>query len=366
MELAELSNDELIALEEKLDLEIASADLRQKAVKVSMNSLYGVVGNGYFRFFDVDNAEAVTITGQLIIQYISRELDKYLNELFGTTNYEYVIYCDTDSVYVRLEEFVNKYFAGKPPEFITKKVDKLCKDKIEKAIERICEEIVSKVLNGVQGHLSMKREAIGDKGIWTAKKRYLVNVRDMEGVVYAEPKIKYIGVALATATTPKFCRDRMLEAIKILMKGDQDKLIEYIEEQRLEFNKLAPEDIASPRTCNGIEKYSDASTVFKPRCPFHTKGAIIYNYLVRKMGLESKLQYIREGEKIKYLYLIEPNPTPDRAIAFLNTLPKEFGLHQYIDYDTMWSKGFIEPLNLILEPIGWRSEKVASLDWMFE
>jgi len=277
-----------------------------------------------------------------------------------------VIYADTDSVYIRLEDFVAKHLPNLSPEEITRKIDRLSKEKIEPEIDRICNELVTKVLNGVPGHLSMKREAIGDKGVWTAKKRYIVNVRDMEGVVYAEPKIKYIGVALATSTTPKFCRNVMLEAVKRMMKGDQESLIEYLEEQRIEFDRLPVEDIASPRTVNGIEKYSDAATVFKPRCPFHTKGAIIYNHLVKTLGLENKYQYIREGEKIRYIYLVKPNPTPDRAISFLNTLPKELGLHPYIDRDTMWLKCLIEPLNLILHPINWKSQKTANLDWLFE
>ena len=382
--IGDLNDAELSALEAWYVNDVAAFDIKQKATKISLNSLYGVIGNNWFRFYDVDNAEAVTLTGQYIIQYIARELDREFNRLMKTKGVRYALYCDTDSVYIACEAVVKKIEAmmqakGKECTHTTivEKLDEFCSKTVEPFITHEFQKMTAEHLNGCGDYLRMKREVIADKGIWTAKKRYLLNVYDNEGVKYAEPKLKYVGVEIAKASAPKFCRDAMLRAVKLLMKADKAGLHALTEETRLAFANLSVEDIAFPRSVNGLGKYSDPEgrvpflrgkdeqgnrTV---GTPFHAKGALTYNFLLDQLKLNDKYQKIKDGEKIKFVALKEPNITSDRVIAFLNILPKEFGLHDSVDYETQFQKSFVDPLSLILNPVGWSAEPVASLEGFF-
>jgi len=371
--IAKLSTLDLKTEEKILVNEVAKFDLFQKATKISLNSLYGVIGNGYFRFFDLENAEAVTLTGQFIIQYIARALDEFLNKMCKTQGVRYVLYCDTDSVYLSMDKVVGMLKSRKADithSEIIDNLDKTCSGLIEPFITQTFRDMVTNSLNGVGDFLFMKRESIADKAMWTAKKRYILNVYDDEGVRHKEADLKYIGVEIAKASAPKFCRDAMLKAVKLMMKGEREALWKLVEETRATFDTLQPEDIGFPRSVNGLEKYKDPSGrspfVAGQGTPFHTKGALTYNFLLKTHQLGGKYQEIKEGEKIKYLYLKEPNKTKDRVIAFLNVLPKELGLNDFVDYNMQFEKSFIEPLGLILNPIGWSAEKRATLDSFFE
>ena len=375
----------VIAMEKRLLDDVAAFDIKQKATKISLNSLYGVIGNGYFRFFDLDNAEAVTLTGQFIIQYIAGELNRIFNQWLQTKDVRYALYCDTDSVYLSCEEYVKQWTrsivteTGKQPthgETIAE-LDKFCSEKVEKFITNAFRKMNATCLNGVGDFLRMKREVIADKGIWTAKKRYILSVFDDEGVKYTDPKLKYVGVEIAKASAPKFCRDAMLKAVKLLMKGDKASLWALTEETRQAFNELPVEDIAFPRSVNNLAKYSDPEGKMAYLrgtdehgqrtigTPFHVKGALIYNFLLDQVGLAGKFQKIKDGEKIKFVALKEPNPTGGSVISFLNILPQEMNLHRFVDYDVQFQKSFVDPLNLILHPVGWTHEPVASLESFF-
>ena len=359
----------LKAEEAELVNTVAKYDLHQKATKISLNSLYGILGNEYFRFYSIDNAEAVTLTGQFIIKYIARELDRRFNAWCKTQNKRYVLYCDTDSVYIACDTVVEALRSHNPELTdvkIVDELDKMCRDSVEPFITKTFRHMVATCLNGCGDYLRMKREIIANKAMWTAKKRYIVNVYDDEGVRHIEPELKYVGVEIAKASAPKFCRDAMLEAVKILMRGEKDTLWKLVEKTHEQFLTLPPEDIAFPRSVSGLEKYSSEEAIWGKGTPFPVKGALLYNHYVQKFGLQSKYQNVKEGEKIKYLYLKEPNPTRDRVISFLNILPKEFGLHGFVDYEMQFTKSFMEPLSLILNPVGWTTEPIASLDSFWE
>jgi len=348
--------------------QISNFDLKQKATKIQLNSLYGAMGNQYFRFFDVQNAEAVTSTGQFIIQYVGQGLDSYLNKALKTKNKRYVIYSDTDSVYVTLAGFVKKYH---PHGDVMEKcafVDKICKEAIQLEINRLFAVITDQYLNGVGDYLQMNREVIGDKGIWTAKKRYLINVRDEEGKRYPidKPELKVLGVEIAKATIPKFSREAMKEAIHIVMDKDQETLYTFIAETKKNFVKQAIEDVSFPRSVNNLEKYANEENIFGKGTPGHTKGALLYNALLKRMGLADTYPPINGGEKIRFCHLIEPNPYGVPVIAFPVTIPLEFGLDPYIDWEKQWTKAFIEPIKLILNAIKWDTVKRACIDSMFE
>jgi len=342
-------------------------DLKQKTMKIQLNSLYGAMGNEYFRFFDLENAQAVTMTGQFIIRYVGNKLNDFLNKKIGTENYEYVIYIDTDSNYITLDPLVSKMF---PKETDNKKIvdyiDDFCVNVIETEIENIFKDISDNFLNGMNPEiLKMKREVIADKGIWQAKKRYILNTYDVEGLRYETPKLKVMGMEIVKSSTPKFCREEMKNCVKLIMTSNEETLQKYIIDVRNRFNSCSVEEISFPRSVNGLEKYSDKSNIFTKGTPIHVKGALIYNNLLTEKKLYNTYPLINEGEKIKFIHLKKQNPTSDSVISFNTKLPKELGLHKYIDYEKQFEKTFIEPLKSILDTIGWELEKTITLEDLF-
>jgi len=336
----------------------------QMAKKIALNSAYGAIANKYFRFYDKRIAESITIAGQLAIRWVSDRLNLYLQKLLKTKK-DYVIAVDTDSCYLNLEDLVNKFFKDKSKDQIIDLLDKICKEELQKIINASYEDMAD-YLNSYSQKMIMKREAIADRGIWTAKKRYMLNVYDSEGVRYTEPKMKIMGIEAIKSSTPKFCRDKIKEAIKIIMTSDQQTLQDYIDSVKTIFLTLSPEDIAFPRGVNNLSTYSSNITLYTKGTPIHVRGSLIYNNLLKKHDLLKSYTQIYEGDKIKFLYLREPNPIRENIISFNSVLPKEFDLHQYIDYNLQFQKTFVEPISTILDAISWSSEKKSTLDSFFD
>jgi DNA polymerase elongation subunit (family B) len=336
----------------------------QMAKKIALNSAYGAIANKYFRFYDKRIAESITIAGQLAIRWVSDRLNLYLQKLLKTKK-DYVIAVDTDSCYLNLEDLVNKFFKDKSKYQIIDLLDKICKEELQKIINASYEDMAD-YLNSYSQKMIMKREAIADRGIWTAKKRYMLNVYDSEGVRYTEPKMKIMGIEAIKSSTPKFCRDKIKEAIKIIMTSDQQTLQDYIDSVKTIFLTLPPEDIAFPRGVNNLSTYSSNITLYTKGTPIHVRGSLIYNNLLKKHDLLKSYTQIYEGDKIKFLYLREPNPIRENIISFNSVLPKEFDLHQYIDYNLQFQKTFVEPISTILDAISWSSEKKSTLDSFFD
>jgi DNA polymerase elongation subunit (family B) len=349
----------------ELEKQIAKFNNIQLAKKVTLNSAYGAIGNQWFRFFDIRIAEAITLSGQLGIRWIESKLNGYLNGLLKTKGIDYIIASDTDSIYVNLGTLVKKMI---PTDTEKKKVirmlDRFCEDKIQPFIDISYKELKD-YLNAYAQKMVMKREALADKAIWTAKKRYLINVYNNEGVEYKKPKMKIMGLEAIKSSTPAACRDKIKEAFEVIIEKDQNALIKFIEEFRIEFKKLPPENIAFPRGVTGLEKYGDSKSIYASKTPIHVKGSLIFNHLLNEKRLEKKYQTIKEGEKIKFIYLKEPNPIQTPIISFLSTIPKEFDLEGYIDYNTQFEKSFLEPLKIVLDVINWDVEKRNSLEGLF-
>ncbi len=345
---------------------VAKYETRQMARKISLNSAYGALGNEYFRYFDVRQAEAITKSGQLAIRWIERELNEYFNSMLKTDDVDYVIASDTDSVYLTLDAVVKTHLSNLTDKNkIVDALDRVCIDLIEPFIEKSYQKLAD-YMNAFEQRMVMKREVIADKGIWTAKKRYVLNVWDNEGVRNEKPKIKIMGIEAVRSSTPASCRQRIMDSLSIIMDGTEDELIEYVKNFREEFMEMSVSEISFPRTVKGIDKYSSSVDLYKKGTPFHVKGTIIYNALVKENKLERTYPIIKNNEKIKYVYLKEPNPTSDRVIAFLNSLPSEFGLDKYIDYSMQFEKAYLDPLKNVLNVIGWHYEKQASLESFFE
>lgn len=349
-----------------IEKRIARYNNLQLAKKVCLNSAYGALGNQYFRFYDIRQAMGITLSGQLSIKWIEKKLNQYINNVLKTDGVDYVVASDTDSIYLNLGGLVNKVYANKQesPSKIIEFMDKVCEDKIQPYIDKSYQELATYV-NAYAQKMQMKREALASKGIWTAKKRYILNVYNNEGVQYAEPKIKVMGLEMVKSSTPAVVRDKMYETIKLMINGTEQDIQDYIGNFRKEFKTLPIEDVAFPRGIKGLQKYSDSTTIYKKGTPIHVKGALIYNTILTKKGLTKKVPIVKEGEKIRYAYLKIPNPIGQTVITFPGRLAKEVEMDEYIDFDMQFEKAYLEPIKSILDCIGWQAEKVNTLEAFF-
>ena len=330
----------------------------QMARKIALNSAYGAMGNQFFRYYDERVAIAITTSGQLSIRWIEGKVNEYLNKILETENEDYIIASDTDSIYVTFDELVRKSFNGRtvPTEKVINFLDSVAKKKLEPFIDKSYKDLAEYVKAYAQ-KMEMKREIIADKGIWTAKKRYILNVHDNEGVRYKEPQLKIMGIEAVKSSTPEPCRDKIKEALRVIINSDELELNKFIQDFRKDFMEMDPESIAYPRSCNGVKKWSDSSSVFKKGTPMHVKGALLYNHLLKQNRITNKFPMIQEGDKIKFLQLRKPNKMQSNVISFMTTLPREFDLKDTIDYDIMFDKSFVEPLTFILDSIGWNIDR---------
>jgi len=357
-------NEKNSAKKKEIEKLIARYNNLQLAKKVSLNSAYGAMGSQYFRFYDLRQALAVTQAGQLSIRWIENKLNEYLNKLLKTEK-DYVIASDTDSIYLNLGPLVDSAYKQKPStEKIIAFMDKICEEKIQPYIDQSYQNLAEYV-HAYDQKMQMKREGLSDKGIWTAKKRYILNVYNNEGVQYAKPKLKVTGLEMVKSSTPTVVRAKMYQLVNLVVNTDEETVQQFIADFREEFRKLPVEDISFPRGCNGLKDYSDSATIYKKGTPIHVKGAILYNHFLKQHNLLNKYPLIQEGEKLKFTYLKTPNPFRDMVVSFPTRLPKEFDLQKYIDYETQFDKSFVEPVKAILDCIGWQTEKQYTLENFF-
>ena len=338
--------------ERKYQNEISKYNNIQMARKIALNSAYGAIGNQYFRYYDRKMATAITTAGQLSIRWIENKVNGYLNKLLSTTEVDYIIASDTDSIYVRFDELISHINPKNPVDFL----DKVAREKIAPYITK-CYEELAEYVNAYAQKMDMAREVIADRGIWTAKKRYILNVHDSEGVRYTTPQLKIMGIEAVKSSTPAPCREKIKEALQIIINEDEKVLNKFVQEFRKEFMSLDVEDIAYPRSCNNLQKYRNSSTIFIKGTPMHIKGALIYNYLLNSEGVGNKYPKIQEGDKIKFLELKTPNRLQSNVISFMTRLPKEFDMKGIINYDVMFEKSFVDPLTFILDEINWNVDR---------
>ena len=342
---------------------IAKLNTQQMAIKILLNSLYGASGNRFFRYFDLRIAEAITLSGQLSNFTAEKVINEYLNKVLKT-NKDYVIAMDTDSVYLNLSELVTQTYSNHSIDKTVDYLDKVCSRALEPVIAKGFEDLAQQ-MNVYENRMVMGRENIANRGIWTAKKRYILNVYDNEGVRYSEPKLKIMGIEAIKSSTPEVCRKKFHEAFKIIMTQTNADIQKFIKDFRIEFSKQNIEDISFPRGITDVTSKSNSKTIYDKGTPIHVRGALLFNRLIKDKNLKNKYELIRSGDKIKFVYLKLPNPIHENVISFIDVLPKEFGLHQYIDYNTQFDKTFIAPIKLILDAIGWNVEEQATLEDFF-
>ena len=349
-----------------LEKEIARCNNIQMARKIQLNSAYGAIGNQYFRYFKLANAEAITLSGQVSIRWIEEKINNYLNKILKTNDVDYVIASDTDSIYLNMGPLVETVYKGreKTTESVVSFLDKVAQVELEKYIESCYQELADYV-NAYDQKMQMKRENIADRGIWTAKKRYILNVWDSEGVRYEEPKLKMMGIEAVKSSTPAPCRQMIKDGLKLMMSGTEEQVIKFIDKCRSEFRTLPPESIAFPRTASDVRKYYSSLNIYASKTPIHVRGALLFNHYIKEKKLTNKYSLISNGEKVKYIFLKKPNIIQENVISFISEFPKELGLDKYIDYELQFEKSFLDPLKSILDSIGWKTEHTTNLDAFF-
>ena len=360
-----------------LESEINQLENNQMSIKILLNALYGALANKHFKYFDNALAESVTLTGQLSIKWAERAINQEMNKILKTNDFDYVIAIDTDSVYINFGPLVTKLNPKDP----VKAIDKLCQDHFEKIIAKAYDGLYHR-LNGYTPRMEMGREVIADRGIWTAKKRYILNVHNNEGVQYAEPKLKMMGIEAIKSSTPEVVRDKFKEIFKVIITSTEAETRRYINDFKAKFKSLPPEAVAFPRGVSDISKFSHKKNIYCnsnnskqwtsgsqtatiKTTPIHVRGALLYNHHVKDKALDKKYIMIQNGEKIKFTYMKLPNPIRENVISFPDYLPEELNLHKYVDYEMQFEKTFIEPLNPILEAVGWSVKDVQTLEDFF-
>lgn len=356
---------EIMNLREKISSQVASFDAQQLAFKISLNSLYGASANPYFRYNNRSIAEGITITGQLIIRFISERINIKLNELIKTKDVDYIVFNDTDSAGITLKTLVDKMFPNKTDtNKIINFLDKFVKIHLQPFIESEYDRLTD-YLNAYENCLAMNREVIADRGLFRAKKNYILQIWDKEGFRYTEPKLKMMGIETAKSSTPAIVRGSLEKALHIILNKQEDDLHIFVAQFKKQFMSAPASAIAFPRGVSDLDKYTDESGNPKKGCPIHVRGALSYNNLIRKHKLNGSHPFINNGNKIKFLYLKKENPTQQHVIGFLDELPKEFGIEQFIDKELQYEKTFLEPLRSFTEIVRWNTEETFSLESFF-
>lgn len=341
--------------------DVTRNETTQMAVKILLNSQYGAMASKYFRYFDPQIAEGVTLTGQTVIKTAEKAVNAQIMKFLGETEYkDRVIAIDTDSVYITAKDIIDKYKPNDPVNFL----DEFGTRVIEPALETAFDDY-AKTTNAYENRMVMAREAIADRAIWTAKKRYILNVHNNEGVQYAEPKIKMMGIEAIKSSTPQVCREAMKEVFKVIMTGSEDNTQKAIAAFKAHFKTLSPDKIAFPRGVSDVTKWANDNTIYSKGTPMHVRAALLHNHHVKKNNLDNRYELIQNGDKIKFIHLLNPNPVRENVFGFKDGFPEELGLMPYIDYELQFSKTFTDPLKMILDTLNWTDEKVVSLQDFF-
>lgn len=336
---------------------------------MSEHTGYGAAGNEGFRFYDPRMAEGITITGQYFIRAVADAIDDYLSKI-TKSHLKSTFYIDTDSCYVTMESIVEKFIIpklGENPDIqkIIDAMDKIANEKITPVINTACDGL-SDYTNSLKQLMNFKRESLADKGVWCAKKKYALNVYDNEGIRYAEPKIKIMGLEIVRSSTPAPVRKMLKDAVKIVLTGTEKELQSKIDGWRSEFDAMSPDAIAFPRGVQRLDHYVDNNNIYQKGCPIHVRAALLFNHHIKACNLGDSYPLINDGDKIKFVYMKMPNSIHENIFGFIDRFPHEVGITKYVDYNLMWEKAFLAPLDSIINTIKWNHKEMPSLAGLFD
>jgi len=343
------------------DAKVAYFDQMQYTTKILLNSMYGVLGSPSFRFFDIDNAEGVTTTGQQLIKSTGDFGSKFYNDELGTTDKDYCIYTDTDSVFFSAKPIIEKRFPD---------IDMNNNDAMAEAIQPICNEVqtyinkmydlYAKRIHNIDTHrFDIKQELISKAGIWIAKKRYAQWVINQEG--HPCDKLDVKGIDVVRSNYPAAFRIFLGKVLRAILEGE---VREQLDDKILEFRDTIKGrpiiDIAKATGVKNIEKYTSQFTDTKPfvsskkGVPAHVKASVNYNDLITYFKQQNKGK-IRSGDKIKWVYL-KNNPYGIESCAFKGyDDPKQITdfIAQYINYEKIFQSELQNKLEAFYGAMKW-------------
>jgi len=350
-------------------------DSQQHIRKILINSIYGVLGNRHFAFYNIKNAMAITIAGRDVIQYVTDSVNdyfinywhkhahRYLPELKGVDikpmSKDSVPVVDTDSNYICLDELLsNMNITFETNEEYRLWVDRFDQLFLTPFFKKIL-AIYAKKYNADNLH-NFKREKIIIRKLVSQKKRYADIVIENEGDVYETPKLSITGLDIVKSSTPMFCRTNLKDALYyMMMTSDRDKTTDILRDIYEEFKASDIEQISSPRRVNNYTKYAESLDYYetngvfiKKGTPQHVKSSIYYNHVVNIKKIKGQ-SFIENGNDIKYIYVNPDNIVRSPTIAFSGKYPEEFKSIFNIDYNAQWNKTFLNTMNDFFDIMGW-------------
>lgn len=359
-ELDSFSDQELKDFIERATVEKHKSDKKQHAVKILLNSLYGALGTNHFRLYNVKCAEAITKTGQTITAEAFSLFNDYLDKVTGIPK-DRIGFSDTDSAAVDMTDLVYKFHKRDDPfEDKLNTITKLCDKHFAKMLDDRFIQFAGH-LNSMKNRIVMKREKIAS-AILVAKKNYVVNVYDNEGVRYATPKLSVTGLESVKASTPKFFRKKLEEGYKLCFDDDEEKIHKFVLSVHEELYNLHIDDLAGNTTVNNITLFQDGLGGYRTGTPGHVRAAIAYNNLV---SASDQYQKINNGDKVKIIQLKEPNPVKSKSICWIDKFPDDLIDPKYIDREKDYQKFFIKPFTRVLDVLSWHTEYQPNLDDLF-
>lgn len=291
-----------------------------------------------------------------------QELDVYDIEVEDCHNFFANDILVHNSTYVNVQELVDQKLQDKTDTQIVDYIEKLVVNIVQPTLNKKLRSLVN-TMGADNCLLDKKLECIGPSAVFLAKKKYAFNILYSEGVRYAEPKMKVMGIEIVRSSTPSIVKDYLKDSLKLCMSSDEKTLQKKVKEVKKTFMQQGYVNISFPRGVNGMDVYSDSAAIYKKGCPIHVRGSLLYNHTLKRLGLDSKYPSIGDGDKVKFIALKMPNPLHENVIAFPSKLPAEFGLEKFIDYKVQFEKAFVAPLENILEAIGWEAEETVKLDF---
>lgn len=360
----EHKNIDLDALTEVMkkweDLGVAQ-DTLQQGLKILMNAGYGAISNVWFKeYFNLNIAEAITTSGQLINKWNKRYTDDYLNKLCGTTGQDFVIAGDTDSNYICIERLVKQLWPDETDHHkMVDNIDQWIKDEYQPKTNEWA-QLLCNTMNGFEQRMVWEREVIASAAVWRAKKMYAMAVYDSEGIKYEKPKIKFKGLEARKSTTPEWCRERLVKCYEKILLGTEEEVQTLISGYKEEYMKLSVDDIAKASGVSDIEKCVASDGSFISGAHFAAKACVGYNRLVEK-NEDLGLPMIESGDKVQMVLLKPGNPFGQNYFAYPEFFPEELGLGKWVDYQAAFEKSFIDPIQSILDVVGWSHKRRVNL-----
>jgi DNA polymerase elongation subunit (family B) len=332
-------------------------DTLQYTLKILLNSIYGTFANKHSAFMDIDNASSITLTGQAVAKAGGHIINEFAKETFKTDN-SLILSGDTDSLYITIQPILDKLNIKLADNNIVTEQSHTIINAIDKHLGTKILDWAREELNSADPRFVFKREAIADVGAFLQKKRYILHILDDEGVPVS--KFKYVGVELARSTTPQKVKEVIKKTVNTaFLSRDVKKTNEVFREAYDTFKTLSVAEAAFRKSVKEYEKYSQGASLskFNKATPCHVKASIAYNLLLNELELETKYETIKSGQKIKYFYASKNKYGLD-AIAFTSEYPEEFNSIK-IDYDKMFSKIVVPPIESVYEAIGWRLPQIG-------